>query len=346
MLRIVALAASMAVAGCAPVTKQPQITDAQAAKEAELQAELSVKRLVAMTERANAIYHPIRTANSELCGEMARYNIGVATQMLQTTPRAVKDAYAKLYGVNEQHPAVIAVVRGSHAEQAGIRPGDVLWGLNGTELNPSKLAATINGPGPWKLDIRRAGQPLQLEVMAEKSCGYPVSVVGNETVNAFADGRQIVVTSGMMNFVQSDAELALVLGHELAHNTMDHIAKKRGNEFLGVLFGAILQTTTGAIGTTDWGAQAGRAAFSQEFEGEADYVGVYFAARAGYDVKDAAMLWRRMGAAHPSSIHLEGSSHPSTAKRFMAIEEAVKEIDGKRAKGAALVPDMKEGGAR
>lgn len=346
MLRIVALAALLAATGCAPVTKQPQITDAQAQKEAELQAELSVKRLVAMTERANAIYHPIRTANAELCGEMARYNIGVATQMLQLTPRALKDTYTRLYGVNEQHPAVIAVVKGSHADRAGIRPGDVLWGVYGKELNPSKLAAAIDGPGPWKIDIRRAGQPVQVEVAAEKSCGYPVSVVGAEMVNAFADGRQIVITSGMMNFVQSDEELALVLGHELAHNTMDHIAKKRGNEFLGVLFGAVLQATTGAMGTTEWGAQAGRAAFSQEFEGEADYVGVYYAARAGYDVKDAVMLWRRMGAAHPASIHLEGSSHPSTAKRFMAIEEAVREIEDKRTRGEPLVPDMKEGGAQ
>ncbi|MBI5162709.1 MAG: M48 family metalloprotease [Magnetospirillum sp.] len=330
------------VVGCAPVTKQPQITSAQAQKEAELQAEMAVRRIVAMNERANAIYHPIRKANAELCGDMARYTLGVPTQMLQTTTGSLRDAYARLYGVNERHPAVVAVVKGSNADRAGIRQGDVLWGLGGIEMRPGNLVAAINGPGPWKLDILRAGQPLQLEVGAEKVCGYPLSVSGIEAVNAYADGKEIVITAGMMRFVESDAELALVLSHEMAHNTMDHLGKQRGNEFVGVLIGAVIQGVVGGYGMTDLGAQAGRAAFGQEFEGEADYVGVYYAARAGYDVSNAAQLWRRMGVVHPASIHLEGSTHPSTAKRFMAIEETVKEIDGKRSRGEALVPDMKE----
>ncbi|MBI5165485.1 MAG: M48 family metalloprotease [Magnetospirillum sp.] len=63
-------------------------------------------------------------------------------------------------------------------------------------------------------------QPLRLEVGAEKVCGYPLSVSGIEAVNAYAGGKTIVITAGMMNFVESDAELALVLSHEMAHNTM------------------------------------------------------------------------------------------------------------------------------
>ena len=90
---------------------------------------------------------------------------------------------------------------------------------------------------------------------------------------------------------------------------------------------------------TNLGAEAGAAAFSQEFESEADYVGVYHAARAGFDVSNAATMWRRMGTKNPRSISLLGTTHPSTAKRYLAIEKAVQEIELKRQAGLPLVPE-------
>ena len=90
--------------------------------------------------------------------------------------------------------------------------------------------------------------------------------------------------------------------------------------------------------------QVGALAFSQEFEAEADYVGVYHAARAGYDTRKAAYFWRRMAAAHPRAIGLQGTTHPSSANRFLAVEAASKEVAEKRAGGTRLVPEMKSGG--
>lgn len=341
MLRIVALVALLAAAGCAPVTKQPQITDAQAAKEAELQAEMAVERIIAATARVDDIYHPIRRANADQCGDKTRYTTGMRLLIPSTAPELQRPAYTKRYGADDGKPVVMTVAKGSTAEAAGIRPGDRI-----VTADPAALVKALNTPKPTRLDLVRAGQPLSLELATEKVCDYPVEIQGNELVNAFADGSKIIVTTGMIGFAAKDEELALVLGHELGHNTMDHIAKKKGNVVVGAIIGGILQGIAGGYGMADLGAQAGAGAFSQEFEGEADYVGVYYAARAGYDVANATQLWRRMGAAHPTSIHLEGSSHPSTAKRFMAIEEAVKEIEDKRTRGEALVPDMKEGGAQ
>jgi len=52
-------------------------------------------------------------------------------------------------------------------------------------------------------------------------------------------------------------------------------------------------------------------AFSQDFEAEADYVGLYHAARAGYDIENAPYIWRRFAASDPRGIDAVGGSHPA-----------------------------------
>ena len=108
-------------------------------------------------------------------------------------------------------------------------------------------------------------------------CNYPTFLRDDDSVNAFADGSRIIVTSGLMRFAEADDELAFVIGHELAHNTMGHIESKTGNMILGGIVGAILTGLSG-VNVIDPMMQVGVLAFSQAFEAEADYVGVYYAA--------------------------------------------------------------------
>ena len=91
------------------------------------------------------------------------------------------------------------------------------------------------------------------------------------------------------------------------------------------------------------GRSAGGRAFSQDFEKEADYMGVYLAVRAGYDVSNAADFWRRMAIEHPGSVKQNYlSTHPSTPERSVGIERTVREIERKRSRGLALVPRRKD----
>lgn len=86
--------------------------------------------------------------------------------------------------------------------------------------------------------------------------------------------------------------------------------------------------------------KVGAASCSVEFEEEADYVGMYYMERAGYDSDGVADFWRRMAIEHPASIE-HRQSHPTTPERFLAIEKTAAEIDTKRAAGAALLPNYK-----
>ncbi len=85
---------------------------------------------------------------------------------------------------------------------------------------------------------------------------------------------------------------------------------------------------------------AGGGAFSVEFEREADYVGLYMMARAGYAIETAPNFWRRMAMRDPKSIE-HASSHPSTADRAASLDGAVDEIRRKQSQQLALLPEIK-----
>ena len=149
-----------------------------------------------------------------------------------------------------------------------------------------------------------------------------------------------------MRLTKTDNELALIVGHELAHITAGHFGKQGQNQIVGMIGGAAADALLAAAGLNTGGAltssfgRIGRNAFSPDFEKEADYIGLYFAARAGYSIKGVETFWRRMADEDPKSIRFAGT-HPTTAERFLVIAKTDGEIAAKRRKGVALRPNKK-----
>ncbi|MBI4356518.1 MAG: M48 family metalloprotease [Gammaproteobacteria bacterium] len=134
--------------------------------------------------------------------------------------------------------------------------------------------------------------------------------------------------------------MALVIAHELAHNTMKHLDAQKRNVFLGRLVDAVIEAGTG-VDTGIFGSVGGRV-YSKEFEAEADYVGLYIMARAGLPINHAADFWRRMAAEHPDSINQTFlGTHPATPERFIALEHTQEEIQRKQNQGLQLFPEFK-----
>ena len=153
--------------------------------------------------------------------------------------------------------------------------------------------------------------------------------------------KECLSPQALMRFIQSDEELALVVSHEIAHNALDHVAKTKGNIIFGSIIDALIYITTG-VDTISVFGEMGRLVFSKESEKEADYAGTYIAARGGFDVTNAANLWRRMAAEYPGSIRDAFlATHPSTPERFLIVEETVREIEEKRLMGKPLLPEKK-----
>lgn len=342
--------AFLSLGACAPVTQRIAVDSAKVEEEARKQREIAVEEMFSDQQRLYRVTYPLITKAHQLCGDKTNYATGAIIVNRLFFGRDFAEATAKVLGVKEEL-SVVYIVPGSPAEVSGLRIGDVVQSLGGAPLKADnedwpevarKLRASLEEGKLAQLGIVRAGLPMQVELMPERACAFRSHLANQDAVNAYADGNRVVVTKGMMRFVRDDNELALVIGHELAHNAMGHMDAKRGNFVLG----SILDVLAAAYGVNTQGTfgNAAASAYSQDFEAEADYVGLYMMAYAGLDLEKAPHFWRRMASAHPGSIKGRGmmASHPATPERFVALEEAIKEIRNKQASGAVLKPEMKK----
>jgi predicted Zn-dependent protease len=121
---------------------------------------------------------------------------------------------------------------------------------------------------------------------------YRFTIVDSATVNAFAlPGGYIYITRGMLAYLNSEAELAAVLGHEIGHVTARHSVRQHSASTATGLLGAVISATTGVQGIDTLTNMAGTAfvrGYGREHELEADRLGAEYLAKSGYDPK--AML--------------------------------------------------------
>lgn len=186
-----------------------------------------------------------------------------------------------------------------------------------------------------------AGEDLCNELAVGK-CNFGFALEEDKALNAYADGKKIVITTAMMEFAKKDEELLNVVAHEYAHNVMGHISSKQGNAILGTLAGMAIDAAVGAkTGAADFGANLGAQTYSVDFEQEADYVGLYIFARTGYDPNQAIEFWRKMSQANEAAID-HGVTHPTNPARFVAMKKTIAEINYKRQNGLRLLPEFKK----
>ncbi len=328
---------------CAPQANVPQVDTASADAEAKYQQTLVLRDSVEKLDRLNRVAWNIRARNAELCGDVVTRGTGLTLLELDDYAKEKRDLAREVLGLTTP-PTVFQAPPGSPAEQAGLKRGDIVRLVGGVKPENKKqarelIAAAVKKGEDVPIEVERAGEHLALVIKPVSLCDYPIVLDQSEVVNAYADGSKIIVNRGMLKFVQSDDELAGILGHEMAHNTRKHIRDMQVNSTLGrLLIDLPVTVFTGVNPNLGW--QLGRAMYSQEYEFEADYVGLYYTARAGYDTRCVPEIWRRMALDNPKGITM-GSTHPSTSKRYVALDAGVAEINAKRAAGQPLRPEIK-----
>lgn len=209
--------------------------------------------------------------------------------------------------------------------------------------NLTEMQARLQAVGK---KVHVAGQQVCAD-MAIADCEYPfvLDPEGKE-VNAYTDGKKIVITPAMMQFAYVDTQLATVLYHEFAHAIMSHPSKTQQNVAIGSILGIAVDTLARTQGFdtggtfSKIGAHGAVMRYSQGFEREADYIGMYVLDRAGYDVSQAGTLWRRMAALNPDGIYT-GTTHPTTAERYLLLNKTADEINAKKQQGLAVLPEQK-----
>ena len=333
--------------GCAPVTARPDVDPELAAKEAAIQKRMSVEGRMQKFWRLSDVSLTVLEHGTALCGDRVAYYLGMDTNSIDNVPEEWRQAYTDALGLGERIK-VTRVFEHTPAAEAGFRPGDIVLMINGEKVETGKgayekfsrkLQEELNTGETVSFWIERDGVPMGLSAQPAQRCDYAVVMSDDTVVNAYADGDSVVVTKGMMDYVQSDDELALVVGHEMGHNVMGHISKQTGNRIFGAVLDGLIAGVTGVY--TNSFANAAGMMYSQEFEQEADYMGVYFMERAGYDSTGAPNFWRRMGADNPYAIG-HATTHPTSAYRYVFLEKCSKEVKDKEKEGQELLPNLDE----
>ena len=161
---------------------------------------------------------------------------------------------------------------------------------------------------------------------------WEVNTLQNKEANAWCmPGGKIAVYSVLIDAVHpSDDELAAVIGHEIAHALREHSREQALRDqqiaLASILVGVALQSnedmdTTSRLGQIGYGFKYSRGA-----ESEADLMGLELAARAGYDPRAAATLWRKMatsGGGRPPEFL---STHPDPENRQAALSQAAAKL--------------------
>ncbi len=299
-------ALAVSIAGCAaPVFKNSKPESAALAAETRKQEVALLRYRLSQSERLRNIAYPIYHKGTAMCGEKVKPAIGFRAATPQHFSEPEREAATEAFGLSSL-PVVIDVTKRSPAARAGVQAGDtilefddepIVSGEGAKKDFKKKVDAYAKSKSQvFSLAVRRAGKQIDFSIRPDILCDYPVLYQPKEIVNAAADGKLVFIAAGMMRFADNDTELATVIAHELAHNTMRHVQKRQTNQTAGAAAGLVLDVLAAIAGVNTQGAFsraggniAGRT-YSQEFESEADYVGLYYLARAGYKIDGAANL--------------------------------------------------------
>ena len=350
-----AILLTITLAGCAtPQSRMPTVSNASTDDETKKQQMLVLDDYLNNYNKLQNVASRIVTSGTDMCTDKIGAYYGFDYWNQDSFNASMKAPAKSKYSISEKFK-ILNVTPQSPAEKSELKAGDTLvsidnWlvplGKESAKQVKDKLALSGKTFSPVQIVVNRDSVEKTVSITPVKACDFSVALAPDDVKNAYADGKNIVVYKGMMDFFKTDEEIALVVSHELAHNSMKHMDAKHKNATVGGIFGLLLDVAAATAGVntngdfTRLGAGLAGNAYSVSFEQEADYVGLYFMKKANYNIEHAADFWRRMAVSNSQAITIK-TSHPTTPERFVAIESTVKEINTKIEKGQPLKPELK-----
>lgn len=205
------------------------------------------------------------------------------------------------------------------------------------ELTKARQAGALNTDKQAYDRVQKISQRLipQTAIFRPDATGWhwEVNVETSKDVNAYCmPGGKIMVYTGLIDTIKpTDAELAAVIGHEIAHALREHSRERLSRAYAEQAVLAGVAIATGAEATTmQIASQVSAVTFtlphSREQEAEADRIGLELMARAGYDPNAAVTLWQKMSKAGGGGPPEFLSTHPSGESRIRDLEKNVPRV--------------------
>jgi predicted Zn-dependent protease len=162
---------------------------------------------------------------------------------------------------------------------------------------------------------------------------WEINVQKTDELNAYCmPGGKIMVYSGIIDQLQlNDAEIAAIIGHEIAHALREHTRERVSRAYAQQLGLGVLAAVTGVgEGAMQLASQVTEVTFglphSREQESEADRIGLELMARAGYDPSSAITLWQKMNQKAGNHGPAFLSTHPSSSSRISDLQNNLPKV--------------------
>ena len=214
------------------------------------------------------------------------------------------------------------------------------------DVNPS-LPQFPRGNAYYREAISRLERQLTARVASicmraeTEECRFTFHYVDNDEVNAFTDeGGHITLHRGLLDYLESDAEIAAVMAHEMSHQIAGHVDESTRSVLVGAIIGGLLMGGAAAAGGADqdgvdamagagmkYGGRVGLLTFSKEQEREADLLAAYVLARAGIDLQRAGRLFEVLAKLDGYALSSWNNTHPAGPERIVAWRKAVAEVN-------------------
>ncbi len=300
--------------------------------------------LLLRQERVYRIAAPLIIKNAVLCRTQARPLLGFTAKNQYSYPPELAVAARQSLGLDERLQ-IMQILDGSGAMRAGLKRGDILQTIQdlniptGPQAEPETarmLSPILKNLSELTITVIRQNQPITVNVPLTLACAFAIDVGNAQQVNAYADGRRILLTRGLLDSFTTDEDVAVVIAREIAHNVLQHAKQLQQMATLSMVIDNLLLFKPDQIAAN---SSNGIKITPEKMDQEADRLALFMLTRAGYDPANFSRVLQKLAQNPNSSQALTYSTlHPWTDGRQSVIQATLKEIRQKQAAKKVLVP--------
>ena len=228
----------------------------------------------AMSDRVTNISRRLRVANAPLC-DVTRLDAGLTTHQLIDYPAPLRPLALHFMDLGEEGRFIRSIAPGSPADHSDLEIGDQI--LSGWPLSGDTDLITSDGPMP---------------INADTACVAPAFVIDSPVFNASTDGREIILSTALVEHLSDETSLAFIIAHEMAHILRGH--SPDGPRWVVEL--------------------------------QADADALTLMRNAGYDVRRTVEDWESSVDAHRQSQSMS-ATHPPISIRLRNLEAALERLE-------------------
>jgi Zn-dependent protease with chaperone function len=303
-----------------------------------------IDTLLERQERIYRIAAPLIIKNAVLCRTQARPLLGFTAKNQYSYPPELAVAARQSLGLDERLQ-VMQILDGSGAMRAGLKRGDILQTIQdltiptGPQAEPEAarmLSPILKNLTEINITVIRQNQPITVNVPLTLACAFAIDVGNTQNINAYADGRRILVTRGLLDWLSTDEDVAVIIAREIAHNVLQHAKQLQQMATLSIVIDNLLLFKPDQVAAN---SSNGIKITPEKMDQDADRLALFMLARAGYDLASFTRVMQKLAQVpNASQANTYPSLHPWTEGRQSVVQATVKEIRQKQSAKKALVP--------